>query len=112
MHIPAGKSKSFALEYCQKYGGRNGPSLKFFKIKNKVFKIKKKVFKIKNKVFRIKNTQTQSRTRKHDQEHANTIKNTQTRSKHVRARSKFLFQNCEKIFEDKKEHTQLTIKLC
>ena len=51
----------------------------------------------------IKKTQTRSRTREHDQEHTNT-------NKHVRAPSKFLFQDRENIFEDNKKHTQLTIQ--
>ena len=42
---------------------------KRFQNQEKSFQIKKNVFKIKKKVFK-------SRTRKHDQEHANTIKNT------------------------------------
>ena len=40
----------------------------------KVFYNQEKSFLIKKKVFKIKNTQTRSRTREHDQEHASTIK--------------------------------------
>ena len=90
---------------------------KVFSKSRKKFSNQEKSFQIKQRIFKSRKKFSKSRTRKHDREHANTIKNTQTRSrtrkhdqKHVRARSKVLYQNREKIFEDKKEHTQLKIK--
>ena len=83
---------------------------KVFSKSRKKFSSQEKSLQIKKKVFTIKNTQTRSRTRKHDQEHANTIKNTQTRSKTRNRTIEISFQNREKIFENKKEHTQLITK--
>ena len=62
---------SFTLMSIRRqYGGRNGPSLKFFKFKNKVFRIQKrfsksrKDFQIQEKFSKIKNSQTRLKTRK------------------------------------------------
>ena len=70
---------------------------KVFSKSRKKFSYKEESFQNQEHAHTIKNTRTRSRTRKYDQ-------------KHVTGRSKFLFQDREKIFEDKKELTQLTIK--